>query len=261
MGMYESVNDITTSTAGEIRLDGAQQTEDFSMIGRTGYNRQVTWAFAETGTGGRTLNARYKSSATQTAHALYGHITSLRYKEASMGLGTEESQGSGSVDITVYVHHTKTDGSDAQLITSASTTIDSGTSNPLAFDLGNDPVGQTFTSADPRVLRVEVEVTGTSGGGSFTLAYDGPCASNACSSLDTPVVTVPEFGLAFAALVALIPALMGGVWNRRRVAIRARKAHLPRPGVPQRSSPRRARQAHLPPNWGATRLGSGVRER
>ncbi|KPJ58334.1 MAG: hypothetical protein AMJ46_14325, partial [Latescibacteria bacterium DG_63] len=88
MGMYESTRDITTSTAGEVRFNGVQQTEDVSMIDRNGYNRQVTWANAETGTGGRTLNARYRSSltGTQTAHALYGHIVSLRYIEPNTSL-------------------------------------------------------------------------------------------------------------------------------------------------------------------------------
>ncbi|MCK4692948.1 MAG: hypothetical protein KAT23_04925, partial [Anaerolineales bacterium] len=59
-----------------------------------------------------------------------------------------------SVDITVYVHHTATDGTGATLITSASTTIDGNTTDPLFFDVGNDAFGQTFTSADRRVLRL-----------------------------------------------------------------------------------------------------------
>ena len=138
--------------------------------------------------------------------------------------GQESNQ---SVDITVYVHHTATDGTGATLITSASITIDGNTADPLVFDVGNDPIGQTFTSADPRVLRVQVEVTAVKNGGSFVLDYDGPCASNACSSLDTPVVVVPEFGLIFGAFVLLIPVAMGGVWRRRRMARRARAAHGP----------------------------------
>ena len=127
--------------------------------------------------------------------------------------GQEANQ---SVDITIHVHHTATDGTGATLITSASTTIDGNTADPLAFDVGNDAIGQTFTSADPRLLRVQVEVTAANNGGSFVIDYDGPCASNACSSLDTPVVVVPEFGLIFGAFALLIPVAMGGIWRRRR---------------------------------------------
>ncbi|MCK4961530.1 MAG: hypothetical protein KAS19_03545, partial [Anaerolineales bacterium] len=48
---------------------------------------------------------------------------------------------------------------------------------------------------------------------------DGACASNQCSSLDTPVVVVPENALVFVAMVMLIPLVVGG--SRRRTAIRA----------------------------------------
>jgi uncharacterized delta-60 repeat protein len=101
MGMYEVTNDITTSTAGEVRLDGAQQTEEVIMIARDNYNREVTWAYAETSTGDRTLNARYRSSAGQTAHARYGHIVSLRYIEPNTSLGGEEYPPSGDGTLTV----------------------------------------------------------------------------------------------------------------------------------------------------------------
>ncbi|HEX9676925.1 MAG TPA: hypothetical protein VGA07_13200, partial [Anaerolineales bacterium] len=122
--------------------------------------------------------------------------------------------GSGSVDITVYAQHTATDGSGATTITSASTTITGSTANPLALDLGTGSA-QTFTPGNPRLLQVWVDVTGVSGGGSFTLAYD---SASDPSSLDTPVVTVPEWGAAFLLLVPLIPYLMTYVWKRRRLA-------------------------------------------
>ncbi|MFQ5921694.1 MAG: LamG-like jellyroll fold domain-containing protein [Anaerolineales bacterium] len=153
-----------------------------------------------------------------------------------------------SVDITVHVHHTATDGTGATPITSASTTIDASTADPLAFDIGNDAIGQTFTSADPRVLRVQVEVTAVNGGGSFVLEYDGPCASNACSSLDTPVVVVPDFALIFGAFAVLIPVAMGGLWRRRRNRPRAnakdadaaRQAHDPLAHSHRRKEPSRS---------------------
>jgi hypothetical protein len=121
---------------------------------------------------------------------------------------------SESVDITVYVHHTATDGTGATLITSASTTINANTADPLLFDVGNDAIGQTFTSADPRVLRVQVEVTAVNGGASFVIDYDGPCASNACSSLDTPVIVVPENAVALLVVVMLIPLVVSGSRNK-----------------------------------------------
>ena len=129
---------------------------------------------------------------------------------------TASQEAYQSVDITIHVHHTATDGSGATLITSASTTIYGNTADPLAFDVGNDAIGQTFTSADPRFLRVQVEVSAVNGGGSFVMDYDGPCASNECSSLDTPVVVVPEYGLIFGAFAVLIPVAMGSIWRRRR---------------------------------------------
>jgi hypothetical protein len=119
-----------------------------------------------------------------------------------------------SVDITVYAQHTATDGSSATTITSASTSITSSTSDPLALNLGSGSQ-QTFTSGNLRLLRMWIEVTAVSGGGSFTLAYDSAADP---ASLDTPVVTVPEWGAAFVLLVPLIPYLMTYIWKRRRLA-------------------------------------------
>jgi hypothetical protein len=132
-----------------------------------------------------------------------------------------------SVDITVRVHHTNTSGGDPQLITSASTTITSATADPLVLALGSDLVGQTFTSADPRLLRMQIEVTGVANGGSFVLDYDGTCATNKCSNLNTPVVVVPEGAVALAAVGILIPLVTAGAWRRRRLAQRARQASSP----------------------------------
>jgi hypothetical protein len=133
-----------------------------------------------------------------------------------------------SVDITVRVHHTNASGGDPQLITSASTTITGATADPLALALGSGAL-QTFTSADPRLLRMEIEVTGVANYGSFVLDYDGTCATNKCSNLNTPVVVVPEGAVALAAVGILIPLVTAGAWRRRRVALRARQANSPFP--------------------------------
>jgi hypothetical protein len=73
---------------------------------------------------------------------------------------------------------------------------------------------QTFTAADPRRLRVQLDVVDANGQ-SFVLAYDS--AANP-SNLNTPVVTVPEWGLLFLAFVPLIPYLFSLVWRRKRLA-------------------------------------------
>jgi hypothetical protein len=214
----------TNSEFGEVSLAGVQQIEDEVAIDRAGYDHQVAWAYGETSTGGRTLDARFKSEiGTFTVRSQYAHVIALRYKDASMSQGSEQTN---SVAITARVHHTNASGGDAQLITSASTTIASATADPLALALGSG-AQQTFTAADPRLLRLQIEVTAINGGGTFVLDYDGTCASSKCSSLDTPVVTVPEYGIAFAALVVLIPVAMGGVWRRKRLVMRSRHAHDP----------------------------------
>jgi hypothetical protein len=143
-----------------------------------------------------------------------------------------------SVNITVRVHHTAADGSGATLITSTSTTITSSTTDPLALNLGSASA-QTFTSADPRRLRVQVEVTGVTNGGNFVLDFDGSCATSRCSSLDTPVVTVPEGAVALVAVGILIPMVTASAWRRRRLLNRARQANSPFPlGTRARGKPR-----------------------
>jgi len=159
-----------------------------------------------------------------------------------------------SVDITVYVHHTATDGTGATLITSASTTIDGNTADPLAFDVGNDAFGQTFTSADQRVLRLQVEVTAVNGGGSFVLDYDGPCASNLCSNLDTPVIVVPEYALALIPFVLLIPLIIPYV--RKRM-----KSSGPNDLADERREPQSGPLARMKPNPNSPRLGKNPDER
>jgi hypothetical protein len=119
------------------------------------------------------------------------------------------------VSITVYVHHTKADGTDPQLITSASTTISSSTASTLALSLGSGAL-QTFTSADPRRLRVQISVTAVSGNGSFALAFDGTCGTNRCTNLATPTVTVPESAVALIPIGLLIPLLVSGWWRGPR---------------------------------------------
>jgi hypothetical protein len=224
MMLDSSTQVLTNSEFGEVSLAGVQQIEDEVAIDRAGYDHQVAWAYGETSTGGRTIDARFKSEISSfTVRSQYAHVIALRYKEAATSLASEQTN---SVAITARVHHTNASGGDPQLIISASTTITSTTTDPLALALGSG-LQQTFTAADPRLLRLQVEVTAVSGGGSYILDYDGTCASSKCSSLDTPVVTVPEYGLVFAAVAVLIPVAMGGVWRRKRLVMRSRHAHDP----------------------------------
>jgi hypothetical protein len=131
-------------------------------------------------------------------------------------LGSEETLP--SVDITVSVHHASTDGSGATLITSASTTIDPNTANPLAFDLGSASA-QTFTQADPRLIRTQIHVDTIYSSGSFTLAYDSAADP---SNLDTPVLVVPDPTLIFGALALVIPVLTFALTKKRRRRMAAR---------------------------------------
>jgi hypothetical protein len=126
-----------------------------------------------------------------------------------------------SVDIQVTVSHTAPDGSGATtIVQSAQTTIDASTSDPYALSIGSGAL-QTFTSASPRRLRVLVNVVSVTSGGDFTLDYDGTCGSSLCSNLDTPVVVVPELGLAFLPAALLLPLLGGQLARRRRLAAAA----------------------------------------
>jgi len=121
-----------------------------------------------------------------------------------IGAGSQETVPP-SVEITVSVYHTASDGSDPQeIVTSSSVGIDSSTTDPYELVIGSAGA-QTFTSSDPRRLRVHIDVTAVNGGGSFTLAYDS--AANA-SNLSTPVVTVPDPSLILLLVAIFIPQVM-----------------------------------------------------
>jgi hypothetical protein len=214
-----------TSAANELVFDtvacetctshtvGAGQTQRWNLIETSGYPQSLGAGSTEPGAATVTM------SWTQGT-ADHWAIGGVSIKPAA----------TPSVDITVRVHHTAADGSGATLITSTTTTVTSSTSDPLALNLGSVSA-QTFTSADPRRLRLQIEVTGVTSSGSFVLDYDGAdggtCTSNACSNLNTPVVTVPEGAVALAAVGILIPLVTAGAWRRRRLIERARRASSP----------------------------------
>jgi hypothetical protein len=123
-----------------------------------------------------------------------------------------------AVNIDVTVSHTAPDGSGATTIVGPTTIkIDSTTSDPYALSIGSGSA-QTFTSGNPRRLRVQVNVVSVANGGDFTLDYDGACGSGLCSNLDTPVVVVPDPALAFLPAALLLPLLGGRLARRRRFA-------------------------------------------
>jgi hypothetical protein len=135
-----------------------------------------------------------------------------------------------SVDITVSVYHTASDGSDPQeIVTSSSTGIDSSTTDPYELVIGSGGA-QTFTSSDPRRLRVHIDVTAVNAGGSFTLAYDS--AVNA-SNLSTPVVTVPDPSLLLLLVAIFIPQVM--ILAKRRSS--SKRIPLPEKTNPPDSRP------------------------
>ena len=121
-----------------------------------------------------------------------------------------------SVDITVSVHHTKTDGTIPQLITSASATIDPNTVDGLVLNLGSG-AAQTYTQADPQLLRIQITVDAANNGGSFDLAYDSIADP---TNLETPSITVLDPVLLFALFAILIPILTAFITQKRRMATR-----------------------------------------
>ena len=171
----------------------------------------------------------------------------------SIGAVPIKPEGIPSVDITASVHHTASDGSGATLIRTASTTIDSTTADPLALDLGSGAL-QTFTSADPRRLRYHMTVDAVNYSGNFVLDYDGACTSSLCSNLDTPVVVVPEYALAFIPVVLLIPLIIPYV--RKRM-----KNSGPIDPADERHHPQSGLLARIKRNLSAPRLGKNTVER
>ncbi|MCH7611439.1 MAG: DUF2341 domain-containing protein [Chloroflexi bacterium] len=134
--------------------------------------------------------------------------------EPTTPLSTEELLP--SVDITVGVYHTKTDGTIPQLITSASTRIDPNTVDGLVLNLGSG-AAQTYTQADPQLLRVLITVDAANNGGSFDLAYDSAADP---TNLETPSLTVLDPVLLLALFAILIPILTAIITQKRNLATR-----------------------------------------
>ena len=72
---------------------------------------------------------------------------------------------------------------------------------------------QTFTQANPQLIRLRIEVDTVHSGGSFTLSYDSATDE---SRLETPALTVPDFTLIFVLLAVFIPILTWVLTERRR---------------------------------------------
>ncbi|MFQ5553368.1 MAG: hypothetical protein ACE5EW_06585, partial [Thermoplasmata archaeon] len=166
---------VTDGHFAEIRLAASQQVEAQHESDRGDYPTMIAWGYAETNTGNRAIDARYRAEVSSvTAEAEFAHILALRYKEPSLTLDPEETEGGGGgdVQITVHVHHTRADGSDPQeIVTSSTVTIDENTTDPLVLTVGAG-AEQAFTASDPRRLRLLVNVTAVNGGARFVLAYN-----------------------------------------------------------------------------------------
>jgi hypothetical protein len=154
------------------------------------------------------------------------------------------------VDIQVSAYHTNSSGGDAtEIITSSTTLIDSTTADPYDLTIGSGSL-QTFTSADPRHIRLLVDVTEVHGG-SFTLAYDS--AANP-SYLQIPTLTVPDQTLILISVAILIPVLSGLSARKRRRSGRAppKYGKGSRQKLVNQSDSIRKRSFSLP-NWLRTR--------
>ncbi|MCK4691976.1 MAG: hypothetical protein KAT23_00005, partial [Anaerolineales bacterium] len=121
-----------------------------------------------------------------------------------------------SVDITVSVYHTNASGGDPLAVAISSViSIDTSTSNPYTLSIGSGGE-QTFSSVDPRRLRVNIDVTAVNSSGSFTLAYDSAAAP---SSMDTPSITIPGVTVLLLVVVVLIPLLTSLMTRKRRLTV------------------------------------------
>jgi hypothetical protein len=152
-------------------------------------------------------------SATAGRTMTYDWVRVRRYvsPEPTTAFGAEAT--SGDVRIVVTVSHTASDGLGATtIVTSSTITINSSTANPYALSIGSGSA-QTFTSGDPRRLRVQVNVSAVNGGERFVLAYD---SGTNPSNLLTPLVTVPESAVALIPIGLLIPLLVRGWWRGPR---------------------------------------------
>jgi hypothetical protein len=177
-----SGGDLSNSDFAEWRINGTQHLEGEKAIARGTYHTQISMGFAETLPGNRTIDGRYRAEvSTVTAETQWAHVTVLRYKEPALALEAEEQQG--TIEVTVYVHHTAADGTDPQEIVTSSPVTVTGATEPLIVNVG-EGTEQVFQASDPRRLRLLVNVTDLTGGGSFVLAYN---SSANPTSLETPV--------------------------------------------------------------------------
>ena len=187
---------VTCETCGPISVGGGQ-TQRWNIDSNWGGPRTYSAGSTEPGAGTVTMSWTLSSLD-------FWAIGAVPIKPADP-----------EVDITVAVYHTDSDGSAAtEIVTSSTKTITSSTADPYALDIGS-AVLQRFTSADPQRLRVHITVGAIRGGAAdFILDYDGTCASDRCSNLNTPVVVVPEFGAVLLPVAVLLPSVM--LWRLKK---------------------------------------------
>lgn len=128
-------------------------------------------------------------------------VVEFKQDLASVVHGPEES--TASLQMTASVHHVMPDGSDPQLIVSSSTvTISNQTPNPLSISLGNGSQ-ISFSDSNPRLLRLEIDITSGSPSERFVFAYDSVIQP---SNLSTPANISTTFYLHDAGLAGPMPA-------------------------------------------------------
>lgn len=102
-----------------------------------------------------------------------------------------------STDISLSVGHVNASGGDYQAITGTTITIDRNTPSPSTYNLGSGSA-VTCTTADPR--RLVFTMSYISGNRRTRIAYNG---GGSPSSISTPAIVVPEFGLILGGPLAL----------------------------------------------------------
>jgi hypothetical protein len=191
---YNVSSDATASGAGSQTLKTDYATYFSSIVGDS-ENLHITNTSSNLwGSSGENLSATFTRDVDNTT------------RNAPWDISADEYGGiTASVGIAVSVYDTNAYGGDPQLITSTTTSITSSTANLLTLDLGSG-VEQTYSSSDRRRLRVHIDVTSVTAGGSFTLAYDSTSDS---SNLVTPDLVVPDQTFVMFSVAILIPILTG----------------------------------------------------
>jgi hypothetical protein len=84
------VDDITESSYARFKVDGTVNHENEMAMDRLTYAQQIQTAFAERRNGDRTVLLEHDTEAGQVSEVFNAHLSVLRYREATVVVGSEE---------------------------------------------------------------------------------------------------------------------------------------------------------------------------